>query len=81
MAWTTVAESNDALVNRLAHLQIIKSAPIEGAFRITDRGEFIGEKRWVPNMKSRVSFIVFREIYLTYQFLSIFLSYRMTLWF
>jgi hypothetical protein len=45
MAWTTVADNNDALVDRLAQLQIIASSPIERAFRVTDRGEFIGERR------------------------------------
>ena len=45
MAWVTVADSNERLVSRLAQLGIIRDDAIESAFRNTDRGEFIGEKR------------------------------------
>lgn len=44
MAWLAVAEDNNELVNRLIELRIIKSKSFEIAFRLTDRGSFIGEK-------------------------------------
>jgi hypothetical protein len=45
MAWIAVEMSNDAMVSRLIELKVISSESLEQAFRMTDRGDFIGDKR------------------------------------
>jgi protein-L-isoaspartate O-methyltransferase len=42
MAWTSIATSNDDLVDKLVSLKIIENSSIEKAFRATDRGIFAG---------------------------------------
>ena len=41
MAWLTVAQSNEELVNKLVSHNILSDEKLIQAFRLTDRGDFV----------------------------------------
>jgi hypothetical protein len=63
MAWLTVAQSNEELVNKLINHQVLTDDKLIQAFRLTDRGDFVQETRryyynWIRDLFVIISVVL-----------------------